>query len=206
MHNIKLQDVHFNDMLPSSINQDETVKSLSDSLQNQITSYESDLKKIAIWSNLDDIGEPLLSSLGWQLSLTHEYIWQLAESDEAKRNLLKIATPLHQHKGTVWAVKNIIRALGFGEVKIVEGIGIRYRDGSFTRNAQKTHIGHQKGWPFYRVIFEQPLTNDVVALLKKAIPEYAPKRSVLYSLDFKEATIRYNGVALHDGSYNRGEA
>lgn len=206
MQSIGLKDTHFNEMLPSSLNQDETIKAISDSLQTQITPYESDLTKIAIWSNLDDADEPLLSTLAWQLSLTHEYIWQLAESVEAKRNLLKISMSLHRYKGTVWAVKNIIRALGFGEVSIVEGIGIRYRDGSFTRNAQKTHSGHQKGWPFYRVVFEQPLTNDVVDLLRKAIPEYAPRRSVLYSLDFKEAVIRHNGAALHKGSYNRGEA
>lgn len=193
-------------MLPDSINQDETIITISHSLHNQLIRYEGDLDRVAIWSWIDEVEEPLLSSLGWQFSLTHEYIWQLAESVTAKRNLLKIAPDLHRYKGTIWAVKNIIRALGFGEVDIIEGIGIRYRDGSFERNGIKTHAGNDKGWPFYRVIFHEPVTNDIATLLRKAIPEYAPKRSVLYSLDFKEAAIRYNGAALHNCLYNRGEA
>ncbi|WP_392559362.1 phage tail protein I [Orbus mooreae] len=206
MKNRPLFDLPFNDMLPSSINQDVSIVQITEPLQKQISLYESELNKISIWEQLDSIEEPFLSTLAWQLSLDHEYIWQLAESLTAKRNLIKIAIDLHRYKGSVWAVRNIIRALGFGEVDIIEGLGIRYRDGSFERTGIKTHSGHKKGWPFYTIIFYEPITNDIAELLRKAIPEYAPSRSVLYRINFKNAKMRRNGSYYHNGLYNRGEA
>lgn len=205
MSGITLQEIPFNDMLPSSINQDETIQNVSKSIDPHLQKTEQDIDNILIWSRIDEAADPLLSTLAWQFSLTHEYIWKLAESDTAKRELLKSAKALHKHKGTPWAVRQIIRALGFGEVDLIEGQGIRYRNGAFTRNGYKYHIGFGDGWPCYRVILKQPITNDLAVLLKEAIPEYAPERCLLISLDFKQAAIRHNGFATRNGSYNRGE-
>ena len=45
----------------------------------------------------------------------------LAESDDARRKLIKGAYELHRYKGTPWAIREIVRRLGFGEVQILEG-------------------------------------------------------------------------------------
>lgn len=130
MSGISLNEMRFIDMLPSSLSHDETVKNISESIEKPIQKTESDFSNVDIYSQIDTATEPLLSTLAWNFSLTHEWLWRLAESLTAKRELLKIAIKLHQKKGTPWAIRNLIRALGFGEVDIVEGQGIRYRDGS----------------------------------------------------------------------------
>ena len=38
----------------------------------------------------------------------------LAESDDARRKLIKGAYELHRYKGTPWAIREIVRRLGFG--------------------------------------------------------------------------------------------
>lgn len=206
MSGISLNNMQFNEMLPASINHDETIQNISQSIDVPIKITENDFLNVEIYSLIDTAVEPLLSSLAWHFSLTHEYLWKLAESLTAKRELLKIATKLHQKKGTPWAIRNIIRALGFGEVDIIEGAGIRYRDGSYIRNSLKNHGGLAGQWACYRIIFHQPITNDIAELLKRGIPEYAPERCQLVRLDYRAAAMRHNGTIKHrNGIYNRGE-
>lgn len=206
MSSIALKEMRFNDMLPHSINHDKTIQNISQSIDDPIKTTENDFLNVDIYSQIDTVEEPLLSTLAWHFSLTHEWLWKLAESLTAKRELLKIATKLHQKKGTPWAVRNIIRALGFGEVDIIEGAGIRYRDGSHNRNGYKNHGGFSLTWPCYSIIFHEPITNDLAELLKRAIPEYAPERCQLVKLDYRAAAMRHNGKIEHrNGIYNRGE-
>ena len=206
MKGILLNETKFNDMLPSSLKHDETIKNISESIENPIQQTELDFSNVDIYSQIDTADEPLLSTIAWHFSLTHEWMWKLAESITAKRELLKIAIKLHQKKGTRWAIRNLIRALGLGEVDIVEGQGIRFRDGTYRRNGIKLHNFGSNNWACYRIVFHKALTNDLAELLKKAIPEYAPERCQLISLDYREAAMRHNGqITQRNGQYNRGE-
>lgn len=205
MSGIALKEMRFNDMLPHSINHDKTIQNISQSIDDPIKTTENDFLNVDIYSQIDTVEEPLLSTLAWHFSLTHEWLWKLAESLTAKRELLKIATKLHQKKGTPWAIRNIIRALGLGEVDIIEGGGIRYRNGSFQRNGYKNHGGFEQQWACYRIVFHQPITNDIAELLKLAIPEYAPERCKLVTLDYRAAAARHNGtIKTRNGQYTRG--
>ncbi|WP_250435777.1 phage tail protein I [Caballeronia sp. ATUFL_F2_KS9A] len=129
--------------------------------------------------------------------------WELAESDAARRALIKGAIQLHQKRGTPWAVREVIRRLGFGEVTIVEGRRIRRRDGSTTRNGDYLH-GDASAWAQYIVRLSQPITVDQAMNLRAVLERYAPQRSQLVSLDYQQAEIRHNGVALRNGQYTRG--
>lgn len=206
MSGISLIEMQFNDMLPDSISKDETIKRISQSIDVHIKQTELDFLNVDIYSQIDTIIDPLLTTLAWHFSLTHEHLWKLAESLTAKRELLKIATKLHKKKGTPWAIRNIIRALGFGEVDIIEGLGIRYRDGTYKRDGMRNHGGFEMQWSCYRIIFHKPITNDIAELLKRAIPEYAPERCQLIRLDYRAAAMRHNGeIKRRNGLYNRGE-
>ena len=206
MSGILINKMQFNDMLPSSLSHDKTIQNICESIDDHIQKTESDFSNVDIYSQIDTADEPLLSTLAWHFSLTHEWLWKLAESLTAKRALLKIAIQLHQKKGTPWAIKNLIRALGFGEVDIIEGLGVRFRDGSHIRDGRVTHGFGSDNWACYRVIFHEPITNDLAELLKIAIPEYAPERCQLVSLDYRAAAMRHNGKILYrNGQYNRGE-
>ena len=66
----------------------------------------------------------------------------LAESDEARRNLIKGAYELHRYKGTPWAVKEIVRRLGFGSATLIEGFGGKRHNGEITRRDGVYNYGH----------------------------------------------------------------
>ena len=69
-----------------------------------------------IYPRIDQIeDEELLDLLGWQF---HIEGWDLAKSIEEKRKLVKSAIELHRYKGTPYAVKKVLEALGLiGKVK-----------------------------------------------------------------------------------------
>ncbi|EBA9765519.1 phage tail protein I [Salmonella enterica] len=149
---------------------------------------------------LIDMTEP--SALPWlagQLSLTGDNGWSLAESDEAKRELIKNAIELFRYKGTPWSIRQVIRSLGFGEVQIIEGgdgldpaIAIKWPEDTY--------------WALYRIKLSQAVTNDQARLIRKTLAAFAPARCGLASLDFVSVPIRYNNTARYDGAYNHGSA
>lgn len=138
----------------------------------------------------------VLPHLADQFSLLDEAAWQLAESEQAKRNLIKNAIELHRFKGTPWAIREVIRLLGFGEVTLQEGDQIEF----------DTTTGDDVIWPLYRVVLNSHITNDQAVLLRRLLLSVAPARCRLVSLDYQSVTIRYNAVAGYDGQYNHGSS
>lgn len=139
--------------------------------------------------------------MAWQFGVDG---WEMAESEDARRALYKGAIALHMRKGTPWAVREVIRRLGFGEVTLIEGRRLRRRDGTGMRNGDFVH-GRESAWAEYIVKLSRPITQDQADKLRAAIERYAPARSKLAALDFTAAPIRHNGFALRDGQYNRGK-
>ena len=129
----------------------------------------------------------------------------LAESDDAKRKLIKGAYELHRHKGTPWAIREIVRRLGFGEVQILEGFGNRQHNGAILRNGLHAY-GHSDRWAHYRVVMNSPITNDQAALRRHTLAAFAPARCVLAALDYQAVALRHNGRAIRNGQFNRGTA
>lgn len=58
---------------------------------------------------IDNVHASALPHLAWQF---HIEGWELAETEEEKRALIKKAIELHRYKGTKWAVENAIKVLG----------------------------------------------------------------------------------------------
>jgi len=69
-----------------------------------------------LYPRIDEIeNEELLDLLGRQF---HIEGWELAKTVEEKRRLVKSAIELHRYKGTPYAIKKVLEALGLvGEVK-----------------------------------------------------------------------------------------
>lgn len=146
-----------------------------------------------------------LDLLAEKWSVTDFDGWLLAESEEAKRKLIKRAIELHRYKGTPWAMREIIRQLGFGEVEIIEGLGNQRYNGQSQYSGRYVY-GAKTAWASYVVILKQPVTRDQAALLRKTLRHFAPARCVLVSLDYQDVAIRYNGKATYNGNYNFGSA
>lgn len=138
-------------------------------------------------------------------SILGEDGYWLAESDQMRRRLIKGAYELHRYKGTPWAIREIVRRLGFGEVQIIEGMGNKRHDGEISRDGRYAH-GHSDRWAHYRIIMNNVITNDQAALLRRTLRAFAPARCVLAALDYQATALRHNGRAVRDGSFNRGTA
>lgn len=186
--------------LPPALAGDERFVILCDLLDESMA--EVDLQAMVVY--LVDLVKPqLLPVLADQFSMLDEAAWLLAESVDARRNLIKNAAELHRFKGTPWAIRQVIRLLGFGEIRLQEGLGSQVHDGSIRRDGKYVH-GNPDSWPLYRVFLERPITNDQAALLRRLLLSVAPARCRLISLDYASVPIRHNGLAVRDGQYNRG--
>ncbi|EPP8230482.1 phage tail protein I [Escherichia coli] len=153
---------------------------------------------------VDIVDSSALPWLGEQFSLSGDG-WELAESDDDRRMLIKAAIELHRYKGTPWSIRAVIRRFGFGEVDLIEGTGRLSYDGNRSYNGLFVH-GDAAAWAVYRVILKQPITNDQAAMLRQTLAAFAPARCHLASLEYQSVAIRYNNTAIHDGSYNHGSS
>ena len=146
-----------------------------------------------------------LELLAESRSILNEDGYWLAESNQARRRLIRGAYELHRYKGTPWAIREIVRRLGFGEVQILEGLGNKFHDGTITRDGTYAH-GHRDRWAHYRIIMNHPITNDQAFLLRKTLTAFAPVRCVLAVLDYQVDPLLHNGKATRNGQFNRGTA
>lgn len=191
-----------NHQLPPALAGDERFVQLYELLDENLA--DIDLNAMLVY--LVDLVKPnLLPVLADQFSMLDEAAWLLAESTDARRNLIKSAAELHRYKGTPWAIREVIRLLGFGEVTLQEGLGNQLRDGTIHRNGAHVH-GDPGAWPLYRVFLERSITNDQAALLRRLLLSVAPARCRLVSLDYTSVAIRHNGFARRDGTYNHGSS
>lgn len=186
--------------LPPALAGDERFALLCELLDETL----ADLDLNAMLVYLVDLVKPtLLPILADQFSLLDEAVWLLAESEDAKRNLIKNSAQLHRYKGTPWAIREVIRLLGFGEVTLQEGLNNQAHNGSILRDGTHVH-GDPSAWALYRVFLERPITNDQAALLRRLLLSVAPARCRLVSLDYQSVAVRHNGFARRDGQYNHG--
>lgn len=131
--------------------------------------------------------------------------YRLAESDDARRKLIKGAYELHRKKGTPWAIREIVRRLGFGEIEIIEGLSNKKHNGEIRRDGLYAH-GHSNHWAHYRIVMSSPITNGQAALLRRTLAAFAPARCVLAALDYRSVPLQHNGRARRDGKFARGTA
>lgn len=188
--------------LPPALAGDERFSLLAELLAESM----SDLDLNAMLVYLVDLVKPkVLPFLADQFSLLDEAAWLLAESSDARRSLIKSAAELHRYKGTPWAIREVIRLLGFGEITLQEGLSGQIRDGTIRRDGSHVH-GDPTSWPCYRVLLRRLITNDQAALIRRLLLSVAPARCRLVSLDYTAVAIRHNGVARREGQYNRGSS
>lgn len=175
-------------------------------LLGELAGRVSDIDRLPVLVYLvDQVNASALPQLAEQFSLVGDG-WELAESDEARRALIKSAIELHRFKGTPWAVREVFRRLGFGEVELIEHIGQLSYDGRRSYNGWMVH-GDEASWAVYRVVLqERAITNDQATRLRALLDAVAPARCHLASLEYLAVPIRYNGEAQYNGQYNQGSS
>lgn len=145
---------------------------------------------------LDDTFIPLLAEKWSVTGYDGEF---LAENDSSKRGLIKAAIELHRHKGTPWAIREVLRRLGFGEVELDEGLKARTYEHKLVQA-----IPLSERWAYYAIRLNRPITNEQGLRLRKILRNFTPARCTLAALDYKAVAIRYNNKITYNGRYNYG--
>ena len=99
-------------------------------------------------------------------------------TEAAQREMLKSAVPLHRFRGTPWAVKQALAALGWNQVSLLEGQS-RWGGAACPANL---------GWAVFRVMINlvngQAVQSEVVSAAAAAVKFFKPARAWLDSIWF----------------------
>lgn len=148
---------------------------------------------------IDILPDDTLPLLAEKWSVTDTDGLLLADSDQSKRGLIRRSVELHRHKGTAWAVREVMRQLGFGEIEIDEGLKARTYDNTVVQS-----ISADERWAYYAIRLNNAITNEQALVIRKTIASFVPARCILATLDYKAVPVRYNNKARYDSSYNHG--
>lgn len=134
---------------------------------------------------IDSAPESALYHLADQFGVLGWAGWRLANTEAARRELIKNAITLQQKKGTVFAIKEAVRSVGFDSAEVREGIGVEY-DGDNLYDGSITYAGGN--WATFRVTVavgaEVSITPELAANLRALIEEYKNARSHLIDVSF----------------------
>ena len=155
-----------------------------------------------LWHARDCLAEAL-PWLSWTLTVEG---WSDARSDDARRAVILDSINIHRRKGTPWAIRALVRALGFGEATIVERLGGLTYKGSATFDGEYTHAPLSSTWATYKVVLERPITNAQAVRLRRLLPSVAPARCHLLGLSYTAVAHSFNGATRYDGNFNHGSA
>jgi phage tail P2-like protein len=142
--------------------------------------------------------------------------WDESLREVDKRALIKQSLKLHQHKGTRWAILEVLKAVGLSKENY-EAIIVEYRDrnnykynikrnGEYSYNSDVKHNDgsaiydfNLKHWAEYGVIIKVPITQNQAEKAKVLIKKYAPVRCVLNG--FVSETKQRDGAIFYNSSY-----
>ncbi|DAB40806.1 MAG TPA: phage tail protein I [Sulfurovum sp. UBA12169] len=186
---------------------------ISNDTRQQLSTEIQEIKKLR---------DPLLCNARFLQFLAYAHkadLWTDVLHDDEKRQLILQSKNLHRHKGTVWAVLEILKAIGLSSAS-QEAILLEYkdrekakytvkRDGTYSYDAT---VLHNDGSPIYPLEFTHwtefivelkvPLTSVKAELARKLIEMYKPVRSKLLgfvydTLQARDGSIYYNAEHTH---------
>lgn len=188
--------------LPPALAGDERFAALCELLQG---AYDDlDLSAMLVYL-VDQVKPAVLSHLAEQFSLTDELSWSLASTDATRRGLVKRSIELHRYKGTPWAIKQALAAIGYPVLELVEqaeyhrewvSAGGRTLDASWSLDASATLLPPEAGgavvrrtalnhWAEYAIrlnAVDGAWSRDQQDRIRRIAEAYAPARSRLVAI------------------------
>lgn len=142
----------------------------------------------------------MLPHLAWGFSVD---FWDEDWPEEDKRQVVALSLQVHRHKGTPGAVKDALRAAGYGEVDIIDGLDARTRDGSVLRDGRYFHSTY-RNWALFRLIVHKPVSIKQAAQIRTICDRTRREVCKLLAVHFDRALNLHNAVIYRDGSFTRG--
>lgn len=182
-------------------------------MKQRLTAIELDKLLVYIIDTVDAKALPYLAD---QLDVLGYKGMKLATTEAQQREIIKRAIELKRYKGTPWAIKESLKAIGYPDAVLIEGVG----EG-------------ENGWATFRIdmfVATGTVSSAMIGELVQMIEEYKNERSHLEDISFTivfeadKITItddsnefenvadgdtvfaggdfRHNGATLRDGSRN----
>lgn len=159
------------DIVPDSIRTDPQVIAACESLDLELAAIGRDIPQVCFWPFVEQQVPPLLDVLAWEMHVDIWQGWEGTLSNEKKIELINNSIDWHQHKGTKYAVEEMVRTV-FTEGYISEWF-------------------HYGGRPFFfKIILKQQITDqEQLALLFRSIMAVKNVRSWLEDVEITSGPI-----------------
>jgi phage tail P2-like protein len=98
-------------IVPESIRSDPQVIAACEAIDNELTFLYEDMPDICFWPFVEKQVPPLLDVLAWEMHVDHWQGWEGNLSNEKKVELINKSIDWHQHKGTKYAVEQMVQTI-----------------------------------------------------------------------------------------------
>lgn len=112
---MRLSELHMIELLPHFMREDETIKTLCNSVDKLITDVAIKIDEISVWDAIDILDHGTLDELAWEMDIDW---WETAWDIKVKRDTIRTAIKIMSKRGTKSAVINAVaNAFGSGYVE-----------------------------------------------------------------------------------------
>jgi len=168
-------------ILPDSIAIANDVRAFDVAVMQQLATI--DLGKMLVY-NIDQVDARALPLLAEQFDVLGYKGMRLAQTEADQRALIKKAIELHRYKGTIYGVKEAMKAVGFADAVIIEHVSGHWAN--FSVDLLNAGVG---------------ITAETIANLIKMINEYKNTRSNLVVVNMNllvEDELNFNDLSGTD--------
>lgn len=123
LDNMKLVEI-----LPPSIKNDAQFQAAATVLDTQLAIVNSKIASVVLLPRIAELPEDVLDALAWQLHV--DFYEPVGFSVEKKRALILQSIAWHRHKGTPWAVQQVVSA-AFANAEVLEWFDYAGQPGHF---------------------------------------------------------------------------
>jgi len=157
---------------------------------------------------VDTVNAEALPFLASQFDVEGFKGWNLATTEDKKRELIKTAIEIKRHLGTPYAIKRALLAIGFSNVIITEGViigDVFFHNGTYLHDGTMFHGGMD--WASFNVTIsvQDPsiISDETKAQIRELIIYYKNARSLLVDVIYQDDGLNYHDAAhTHNGSIN----
>lgn len=143
-----LKTVDLLELQTGYMKQDPTTQALCAALTPQLQQIANEVKLCLIYSRIDELAEPVLDELAWQMKID----WYDATTDvEVKRQLIKTAPAIKRCLGTPYAVEEVVK-IYFGDGELQEWFDYGGVPGKFKVLTNNSAVTGELAQQFIRVL------------------------------------------------------
>lgn len=181
-----------------------------------VENFACEIKVVKDLANPDTCDSKYLPFLAWAFKVD---FWDESLSDTYKREFIKASITLHQKKGTLYSIMEVLKATGLSkagyEAEIVEykdRNNYNYvvpRDGTYKFDGYVRHNGSLPMYEFvlnywyeFAVILRVSVDMFQIEKARKLVNIYKPVRSVL--VGFAYSTVHRDGSIFYDSKNTHG--